>query len=118
MNLSEWIQHQKNQQAYKEWLDHHVTKAILEGVAATQARVQLLEDPTGERAIQRVGYLAGKDAVLHAMTSLLDLINDPMAGIENDPRIDYLVNLEGRTRAEAIKILTTHSERLSKMKGA
>ena len=102
MNLYEWIQHEKNQEAYSKWLKDPVTIAMFDGLSSASFAAPL-QNPTGEEALQRLGINAGRDLTTQRMKTLLDEVSYEESNIDV-VRMNSLV-ADGYTMDQATKML-------------
>jgi hypothetical protein len=71
INLFEWIQGQKAQTDYTNWLNDPVTRIMLDG-SRSDNYTRPLQTPTGDLALQTLGLNAGRDITVNRQSSLLD----------------------------------------------
>ena len=94
MNLRQWIQHKKNQTAWREWLSDPITKTMIIGLK-NSVHVTTLDDSTGDSALQALGFIAGKHASVFVLENLDSYIDEPMIDDSEKQQVDYLVRVEG-----------------------
>jgi len=104
MTLVEWINTPGALEAYREWQANPVTKIMIDGIDQTRL-VSKMHTPTAEKALQEVGFRAGKDQDIVLLTKLDDYIVETGSPV-TDAQIRYLVETEGYSEEEAKDIVT------------
>ena len=101
IDLHEWIQHAVNLEAYKQWRDDPITQTLLNGIRRVAAR---LNEPTGEKALQELGFMAGRDSTINLLQTLDRFA--PTSELSPDyNRFKYLVEVEHYTTEDAQRII-------------
>lgn len=100
MNLRQWIQHKKNQTEWRKWLNDPVTVSMIAGLK-NSVHVTTLDVPSGEGALQALGFVAGKHAAVFVLENLDSYIDEPMVDDSEKQQVDYLVRVEGYSALDA-----------------
>ena len=113
MNLFEWIQHPKNLEAYQTWINDPITKTILLGLRSMNY-VNRLPEPNGDRALQELGFRAGRHSVPNVLEGLPEYhAESETSKAEDSARLaSYLIKVEGYSREEALKLIQTNYDSL------
>lgn len=104
MNLVDWINTSGALEVYREWQAHPVTRIMIDGIRE-RARMLKLHTPTGEAALQEVGYRAARDEDLMIMEKL-DKYIEAGEGQLGEKQVEYLMDVEDFTRDEAEAIVS------------
>lgn len=107
--LFDWIQEPKNYEAYVEWREHPVTRELIEGLKVINTAIAL-PNPTGDIALQSYGIKAGRDSLITVMESLDSYIEATGSDELEETQKKYLVDIEGYSEEDAVKMLETNGE--------
>ena len=110
MNLITWINVPGALKKYHDWQEDPITQRMLQGLTGMNRNTRL-EKPTGEEALQELGFRAGRDADLQILGSL-DMFLRPVDGQDKSEAsaLDYLIHTEGWSPDEAKRIVEQTQE--------
>ena len=106
MNLLNWIKTPGAIAEYRAWLANPITQIMIEGIRDLN-RSARLANPTGEAALQELGFRAARDNDLLMLERLDEFIEEDSGedtAVRN--RVEYLVRNEGWSPEEAKDIVS------------
>ena len=106
MDLQRWMNIRANYDDYLKWKDDPVTKAVMSGMKES-ASVNKLVAPTGDSALQQLGFYAGRDTTLNTIMSLDEVFvpGDGDVGTLERSQLLYMMNVEGYSEPDAKRII-------------
>jgi len=110
MTLPEWINTKGALKLYRDWQADPITQIMLNGLLAMN-RSARLKDPSGDKALQELGFRAGRDADLQLLGHLDEFLQTESDVDETKLQtIRYLVETEGYSKEKAEELANQGEE--------
>jgi len=110
MTLPEWINTKGALKLYRDWQENPITQIMLDGLLAMN-RSARLSDPSGDKALQELGFRAGRDADLQLLGHLDEFLKTESDMDETKLQtIRYLVETEGYSEERAKELANQGEE--------
>ena len=107
MNLIQWINAKGALALYREWQENEITQIMMKGLLEMNSSARL-QNPTGEQALQELGFRAGRDADIKVLMELDSFLQDAGGSDEGvEAAINYLVHTEGWSEEDASRIVNS-----------